>query len=76
MFQNILNSQIQKLTLQVAIENIAWTPYYIPATIDHHLSMFLSHFFPLLLMLTIEDQDIEILAANFELWYRPMLKRL
>jgi hypothetical protein len=41
MFQNIFNSQIQKLALQMVIENIAWTPYYISATIDHPLSLFL-----------------------------------
>jgi hypothetical protein len=63
-FQSIFNSQIQKLGLQVVIENIAWTLYYIPTSVDHHLSLFLSHSFSLLLVLTIADQNIEIPRAN------------
>jgi hypothetical protein len=60
MFQIILNSQIQNLALQLVIEKIAITPYYIMAIVDHPMSMFLSRSFSLLLMLKVEDQNIEI----------------
>ncbi len=56
------------------IEKIARTSYYIATTIDHHVSLFLSHFFPLLLVPKVENRDIEVHGANFELWGESILK--
>jgi len=69
MFQIIFDSQIQNLALQLVIEKFARTPYYIMAIVDYPMSMFLSHFFSLLLVPRIEDWNIEIPEANFELWW-------
>jgi hypothetical protein len=60
--------------LQLVIEKITRAPYYIVAIVDHHVSLFLSCSFSLLLVPKVEDQDIEIHGANFELWGENALK--
>jgi hypothetical protein len=67
MSQSIHNSQIQSLAFQLVIEKIGKNPYCIVATIDHLVYLFLSHSFSFPLELRVEDRNIKIPRANFEL---------